>query len=340
MKVTEGRILDPGASDVWRDALCSLPGGDASHDWRWGDVLESAYGWKPYRAVWGEPGSWQAALQFHVFPHRLRRIGISSPFLTTGGLLLSAGAAADKIRADIGKLAGRLGLRHIDLRESGPGAPPDDEEYTFRLALRPQTEMLASFPSKLRSQFRKPAKEGYSVALTAVADLSFYPQFRRKMHEFGTPVHSIRLFREWLSQMPDRCRQFVVKDPAGKVVGGMFMLVAGESASIPFAVVHEPQARSAANMLLYWEAIAHACDLKCATIDFGRSRKGSGTYDFKLQWGCKPIPLVNHRCRPDGVSVTGFGLRGKWAQRFTTVWSHLPSCLADALGPACRRMIP
>lgn len=334
-------VLGNGDANLWKEAVASLPGADASHDWRWGEVLEAAYGWRPERVVWRRSEGWAAAVQFHVFPHRLRRIGISSPFLTTGGLLAGADVSLDCCRRDLGRIAGTMGLRHVDLREVGAGGGGGcDEEFTFRLRLRSRAELMDSFPSKLRSQIRKPQKDGYSAGPVDGSALVFYEQFRRRMHAFGTPVHASRLFSEWLARMPDVCRQFVVRDPDGEVVGGMLMAVAHGVASIPFAVVHEPQRRSAANMLLYWEALAGAADAGCAVVDFGRSRKGSGTWEFKRQWGGEALPLVNRRCAPSGCVTAGFGLRGAWAERFTSAWSRLPAWLADAMGPGVRRFIP
>ena len=340
MSTPERIVLGVGDQGVWDEALATLPGGDASHDWRWGEVLRSAYGWKPHRALWRAEGRWLGALQAHSGPWPLSAQAVSSPFLTTGGLLVRERGDAPALHVEVGRLAGDLGLRRIDCREADP-ACADRGEFTFELALTGREALWKGFPSKLRSQIRKPQKDGYTVVAVDGPDLAFYPQFQRKMHEFGTPVHAARLFSAWLPAMPGVCRQFVVRDPQGAVVGGMLMLLARGRASIPFAVVHEPERPSAANMLLYAEALGHACDAGCTVADFGRSQRDSGTFKFKGQWGGTAVPLVNRRCTPAGVEERGFGeLRGGMAARFTALWPRLPRWCADRAGPRLRRYIP
>ena len=38
----------------------------------------------------------------------------------------------------------------------------------------------------------------------------------------------------------------------------------------------------AGNDLMYWELIRRACDRECRAVDFGRSKRGTGAFDFKM----------------------------------------------------------
>ena len=45
------------------------------------------------------------------------------------------------------------------------------------------------------------------------------------------------------------------------------------------------------NNMLYWEAIRFAIRNGLNRLDFGRSTPNEGTYNFKKQWGAKPVQL-------------------------------------------------
>lgn len=331
-------VSDPA---VWNSILAKLPAQDVALDWRWGEHLSRTYGWKPLRLSWIGDGEPLAALQVHRFPFGLKKMAISSPFLTTGAICHRPGAAIAPLLSSLGMFAEQIGLRRIDVRDIS-SAVVDHGEFTFRLSLAGMSreKLLKSFDSKLRSQIKKPQKDGYVAERYSGKSLLFYPQFQRKMHEFGTPVHARSLLEGLLCDLPDVTRQLIIKDPDGAIIGGMLMLVCNQVATIPFAVVHETARRSAANMLLYWEALASACDEGITEIDFGRSQKDSGTYKFKLQWGSTPCPLVNRQCSKTGVIEADFGIRGDFADRFIDLWADLPRDIADRLGPRLRRFIP
>lgn len=326
---------------LWREALAGLAGRDISLDWRWGEHVAACYRWTPLRILWSDGSGPLAAVQILAFPYGLKATAIASPFLTTGAIAHRPDCDLDAIRHDVGRAALALGLSRIDLRETAaPGT--DHGEFTFTLPLHglPRERLMASFNAKLRAQIKRPQKDGYSAERVDGDRLLFYGQFQRKMHEFGTPVHARTFLEGMLRRLDGLVRQFVVRDPDGAIIGGMLMLVVDGRAAIPFAVVHEAERRSAANMLLYWEALAWASETGVTEVDFGRSRRDSGTFKFKQQWGATPVPLVNRRCTAAGVQETGFGLRGGLADRFTDLWSHLPAFVADAIGPGLRGLIP
>ena len=49
--------------------------------------------------------------------------------------------------------------------------------------------------------------------------------------------------------------------------------------------------RLRANDRMYYELMLHARRRGCTRFDFGRSKAGSGPYDFKRNWGFEPQPL-------------------------------------------------
>ena len=52
----------------------------------------------------------------------------------------------------------------------------------------------------------------------------------------------------------------------------------------------------AANDFKYWELMRRACERGVRVFDFGRSKQGTGPFDFKKNWGFEPAPLAYEYC--------------------------------------------
>ena len=48
----------------------------------------------------------------------------------------------------------------------------------------------------------------------------------------------------------------------------------------------------AANDFKYWELMRRACERGLKVFDYGRSKRGTGSFDFKKNWGFEPAPLA------------------------------------------------
>jgi lipid II:glycine glycyltransferase (peptidoglycan interpeptide bridge formation enzyme) len=61
---------------------------------------------------------------------------------------------------------------------------------------------------------------------------------------------------------------------------------------LPYHAGDMPEARDlAANDFKYWELMRRACERGLRVFDYGRSKKDTGSHDFKKNWGFEPEPL-------------------------------------------------
>ena len=101
-----------------------------------------------------------------------------------------------------------------------------------------------------------------------------------------------------------------------------------------------PYFRRAVNDLMYWELMRYACERGYRWFDFGRSKRGTGAFEFKRLWGIAPRPLfyqyvlLRARCIPD-LSP----LNPRFSP-FIALWRRLPLPLARLLGPPLTRFLP
>ena len=74
----------------------------------------------------------------------------------------------------------------------------------------------------------------------------------------------------------------------------------------PITVAARQQARQrAGNDFMYWEVMRRAADRGCRLFDFGRSKVGTGAFDFKQNWGFTPAPLRYRYKLAPGAAIPG-----------------------------------
>ena len=331
-----------GAPTAWDDLALQAEGGTHCHRWGWMEVIREAFGHDtiPLAATEGDTlvGLLPLVrLQTALFGHYL----VSMPFLNYGGPLGSSPAveALVKEAAALGR-AGRVKLLELRSRRELPTElPASRRKITVVLDLPSSPDaLMKALPAKLRSQVRRPAKEGVTVRFGEDQVAPFYRVFARHMRDLGTPVLPRRFFEAMARQFGDdawfACAWFGDRP----VACGAGMIWRGESEMIWASSLREVS-RLAPNMLLYWTAIEHAIARGCQVFNFGRCTPGSGTHRFKQQWGGRDVPLWWYQDSARGVSATpspdgpGFGLAVR-------AWRRLPVPLATALGPLIVRGIP
>src|SRR5581483_1840607 len=91
---------------------------------------------------------------------------------------------------------------------------------------------------------------------------------------------------------------------------------------------------------MYWQLMRHAAARGCKVFDFGRSKQGTGSYDFKRHWGVEPTALPYWYYAPNGQPLpdtSPLNPKLQWAIR---IWRGLPLSVTNSLGPRIVRHIP
>jgi FemAB-related protein (PEP-CTERM system-associated) len=91
--------------------------------------------------------------------------------------------------------------------------------------------------------------------------------------------------------------------------------------------------RRAGNDFLFWEVMRHAVTRDCRMFDFGRSKRGTGSFAFKHNWGFQDEPLhYRYRLAPGAAIPEQNPLNPKYRLLIAT-WKRLPLPVANLLGP-------
>lgn len=347
MQVRPARNSDrPG----WDGFVTGRPDALPYQLWAWGEAVARAYGWKPARFMALENNRVVGILAAVCLRRPLgRRTWVCLPYCDVGEALAESEAAAGALYGAAAKEAQAQGVRRLEVRRTHgaglhglAGKPTATTSGKVRMVLplpASAAALWSSFPSKLRSQVRKAEKNGLAFRWGGGPELdAFYQVFARNMRDLGSPVHSRRWFREVLRAYGPHCRLGLVWHE-DRPVGGGILLLAGASASIPWASTLREANALAPNMLLYWKLLEFAADAGYASFDFGRSTPGEGTYRFKAQWGAEPHPLAWTTVYLAGAAAVAAEGPSRIRSLAEQVWRRLPLPLADLLGPAVRRYI-
>jgi len=293
---------------------------------------------------------------------------ISLPFFDLGGILADNEDSGKALLSEAIKLAHELKANTIELRhvEPLPWLTESSQLTAHSSTERPQTayelsaksyttkshkvrmvltlpdssrELMKSFKAKLRSQIKKPIKEGLLSKVGGLELLNdFYNVFLINMRDLGSPVHSKNLMQNVLDKFPDTSHIVVVYKGKNPVACSM---VVGfkDTLENPWSSSLRKYSRLSPNMLLYWTMLEYACDHGFQYFDFGRSSPDEGTYKFKEQWGAKPTPLHWHYISLHGKTISEETSEKSRFQNAIRYWQKLPVSVTKVLGPPIRKHI-
>lgn len=333
-----------GPPDQWDGLVRSVSGWTHFHLYGWRRVVERVWGHEClYLAA--RNGGPQLTGVLPLVRVRSRLFGdylMSMPFLNYGGPLGSDPAVQALVDRAV-REARAMGADLLELRsrsELPVNLPVSHRKITVRLRLPDGDPALLwnTLGAKVRSQVRRPTKDGMEARFGPELIPDFYRVFSQHMRDLGTPVQPQSLFEAAADTFGDDFWLGCVYHRGRPVAAGAGFRWDGEFEMTWAAALREFQA-SAPNMLLYWSYLERCVQQGVRTFDFGRCTPGGGTHRFKRQWGGRDEPLWWYQDSPNGVDATPSPERGAyaWAPR---VWRHVPLRVANLVGPWIVGSIP
>jgi FemAB-related protein (PEP-CTERM system-associated) len=261
---------------------------------------------------------------------------VGLPFAVYGGVAAMDSASADALEAEAERLAKALGVQHLELRHierRHTDWPMQDLYVTFRKAINPDEEAnMLAIPRKQRAMVRKGIKNGLQSTIDGNAD-RFFKMFADNVHRHGTPALPKRYFDELLREFGPDCEVLTISAPDGRALSSVLSFYFRDEV-LPYYAGDDEAARDlAANDFKYWELMRRACARGLKVFDYGRSKQGTGPYNFKKNWGFEPTPLhYEYRLyKRDGVPQNN-PANAKY-KLLISVWQKLPIGVANWLGP-------
>ena len=320
----------------WQRWLETRSDATVFHDWSWRRVLTEAFDHRPHYLIARRKGRIVGVLPLVevrtlLFGHSL----VSLPFCPYAGPLAEDRSVHDALDAHAETIGRACGVDFIEYRSLGDSHrdwPRQDLYVTFRKAIADNDEAnLAAIPRKQRAMVRK----GIRNALRSdTGDLdAFFELFADNVHRHGTPPHRKRFFELILEAFEDRAEVLVVRDNRREPVSAVLTLYHRDEV-LPMHAGDALRARDlAANDFKYWELMRRAVARGCRVFDYGRSKRGTGPFDFKRNWGFEPTPLTYEYLLLGSDTIPQNNPLNPRYRLLIALWRRLPRPVVDTLGP-------
>ena len=328
----------------WDAFVRQAAGGTACHWAGWQRVLETVFGHECHYLAAREPGGPLRGVlplvrvRSVLFGHYL----VSMPYLNYGGPL-GDDAAVRALAGRAVEMAEADRVKRLELRSRVPlplDLEPSHRKITVVLDLAGDADaVFKGFDAKLRSQIRRPKKEGVETRFGRDQVAPFHRVFAQHMRDLGTPVMP-RAYFEAIADTFGDAAWFGCAWLGGEPVACGAGFHWGAEVEITWASALRAHSRIAPNMALYWAFIERAVGQGVRVFNFGRCTPGSTTHRFKRQWGARDEPLWwygTSRGQADAATPSPTDGAYAWGPR---LWRHLPERVATALGPRIVRGIP
>ena len=336
------RELQPVDFSRWDEFVSACPEATFFHRAGWKTVIDRAFGHRT-KFFYAEAGGRiegvlpLAEVKSFLFGHAL----VSLPFCVYGGIAAGSERARHALDEAAQALAEEWRVDHLEYRSLTPLHPEwahTDLYVTFRRAIDPDVEKnLLEIPRKQRAMVRKGIKAGLKGEIEEGVD-RFFAAYAHSVHRLGTPVLSKRYFETLHDVFGPDCEVLTVTSDGGLVASVMSFYFRDEV--LPYYGGGTEQAREVAgNDFMYWELMRRACERGIRVFDYGRSKRGTGSFDFKKNWGFEPQPLHYEYRLVRGKRVPELNPLNPKYRLAIKLWQRLPLSLANRIGPLIARSL-
>jgi FemAB-related protein (PEP-CTERM system-associated) len=322
---------------AWDNYVLAAPKATFFHRFGWRRVIDEALRQPCHFLLAEREGRIEGVLPLGeiksaLFGHTL----ISMPFSVYGGIVADSEEATRALDQAAQALAEKLGVGHLEYRDRDAPAHPEwpgtDLYATFRKVLDPEVEKnLTAIPRKQRAMVRKGIKAGLKSEIDH--DIRrFYPAFCESWHRLGTPVLPKRYFQLVFEVFGSAVDIVTVTQDDHVICCVMNFYFRDEVWPYYAGITTEARALAGSDFM-YWEVMRLAVEQGYRLFDFGRSKAGTGSWDFKHNWGFEPQPLHYgyHLVRASAVPQNN--PNNPKYRLFIKAWQRLPLPLANFIGP-------
>jgi FemAB-related protein (PEP-CTERM system-associated) len=334
-----------GIAKSWDRFVLSQDGGSLFHLASWKRAMEATFGYHAcylYAERAGEITG--VAPVFSISNWMMGRCLLSTPFAVYGGICAADAESEIALILHLKELARSEEMDYLELRyrqrDNLPEFSPNQRYVTFTAPLSPDHDAhLKRLPRDTRYMIRKAMKAGLRCQHGLDQLDTFYRLFTYSMRRLGTPVFPRALFENLIREFKDSIDLLLVY--AGeKPVTGVFSFFFRDTV-VPYYAGASPEANAlAANNFMYWELMKHAAQQGMRHFDFGRSKKGTGSYAFKTQWNMNLEPLDYQVYLVRRKQLPNFSPVNPRFKLATRVWQYLPLWLTTRIGPPVVKWFP
>jgi FemAB-related protein (PEP-CTERM system-associated) len=329
-------VLDSARYAQWDAFVDTCPEATFFHRTGWKTAIENAFGHELHYLFAETDGSIHGVLPLgHIKSPFFGEALISIPYSVYGGVAAENDEARDALEKAAESLALRLNVDYLELRNRRPTQknwPVKDLYVTFRKEICEDPEVnLKEIPRKQRAMVRKGMKAGLNSELDT--DINrFYDVYAESVRNLGTPVFSKKYFQVLVETFGKDCEILTITK-YGRAVSSVLSFYFRNEV-LPYYGGGTSDARQLkANDFMYWELMRRAGARGVQIFDYGRSKKDTGSYNFKKNWGFVPEPLAYQYRLVKTSKIPNVSPTNRRYRLLVDLWKRMPLPLSKKIGP-------
>ena len=333
------------AEAQWDAFVRAHPQGSPFHLSAWGKAVTACFPHQSYGFAVCEGGEIRALLPLFLVRKLMGgRALLSVPYAVYGGPLAQDAQSLAALLAHLRDLVAKHGVAYAELRtvESiDPDLPANHQYVTFIKDLPEQPEdCLASLPRKARAAARK-AGEQFALTARVEADAvaRLHQLFVLNKRGLGSPAFPLRFFAALKQFFAEDC-DFLFVEHEGQTVSGVMTFYFRDLVMPYYSGLLPAQQTLQANNFMYLKLMEHGVARGYRRFDFGRSRVGTGAYDFKVNQGFVATPVHSQYLLGSAEAVPDLSPGNPRFDLPKRIWRQLPLPLARSLGGWLTRYLP
>lgn len=342
-EITIRDVETPAQESAWEAYALNHAESEPFHRLGWRAAVREAYGLRCFWLAAWAGGEIRGILPLIQAPAPFGGANlISCAFAVGGGILTDSEVVREALAAEAEALGRRLGVGAVELR--GGSAPAPDWGFKegiyagFRREMAETAEArLLQIPRKKRADVRKSIEADLTIEREAPLE-GFHAIYARSLRDLGTPTPSLRWMKALKAAFGDSCHTTLVHGPDGPVAA--LMSFEHRDRVMPYFGGALPEARALrAYDRLYWDEMERAAAKGLTVFDFGRSKFGTGAFEYKTNWGFVPQPLTHRYKLIRAAAAPDVNPLSPTYRRFVALWRRTPLWAANLLGPHLARRL-
>jgi FemAB-related protein (PEP-CTERM system-associated) len=281
---------------AWDAFVFGHPHASPFHLLAWKKTIEESFGYKPVYWCLTDSGQIRAIVPLFVVKNPfLGTVLMSTPFAVYGGILADSGETRRRLYDHVRSIATGMGVDYIELRngwaEQCVGAPNVTRYVTFSQPLCPDEEaLIAALPKKTRNVVRKALRTPFQMRRN-VRDARLFDRIHSaNMRRLGTPNFPRKYFDRLLANfgpMADICEVSL----EGATMAVSLNIYFRKDMHTYHAAAVTRHNSLGPNSFMYYDHLRWAGQNGLESFDFGRSKRDTGTFEFKKHWNTIPRDL-------------------------------------------------
>lgn len=338
-------LLARADEPAWDAFVRAHAHGTFFHRLAYRDVVRDRMRHEPVYLVAKDDGVVVGALPlFLVGSPLLGRALVSVPYGVYGGAVARDAAADAALHEGAKDVMAATGAKLVELRnQHAPtvALPESALYFTFVRDLPADPEAcLELIPRKSRASTRH-ARDKYGMEFEAGTHLlsAFYDLFARNKQKLGSPVFGPDWFEALVAAFGDDVTLHGVRHE-GRLVAAVFSFV-HRDLLMPYYSGAVPGTERLGSMnFMYWQLQRAGVERGLRRYDFGRSRAGTGAFQFKVNMGFEPSGLHYQYVLREGGHIPAVNPGNPKFAGVRDAWAKLPLWVVKRVGPRLMRYLP